>query len=54
MCFKDNSPPNSNIILHLLSFLMMEVKNVLISKEGKGFYIVESVVKLKKKKLHLV
>lgn len=24
MCFKDNSPPCSNVILHLLSFLMVE------------------------------
>lgn len=45
MCFKDNSPPNSNIILHLLSFLMVEVKSVLVSKEGKGSYPVESVEK---------
>lgn len=48
MCFKDNSPPSSNIVLHLLSFLMVEVKNVLISKEGKGSYPVESDVKLQK------
>lgn len=47
MCFKDNSPPDSNIILHLLSFLMVEVKSCLVSKEGKGSCPVQSVLKLK-------
>lgn len=28
LCFKDNSPPCSDIILHLLSLLMMEIETV--------------------------
>lgn len=32
MCFKDNSPPSSDVILILLSFLMVEANTVPILK----------------------
>ncbi|XP_070836494.1 E3 ubiquitin-protein ligase rnf213-alpha [Chaetodon trifascialis] len=35
MCFKDNSPPCSDIILHLLSFLMVEVEIVPILRGNR-------------------
>ncbi|KAM9346074.1 E3 ubiquitin-protein ligase rnf213-alpha-like [Symphorus nematophorus] len=35
VCFKDNSPPSSNIILHLLSFLMVEANTVPIIRSNR-------------------
>ena len=35
VCFKDNSPPCRAIILHLLSFLMVEVHSVPIIRGGE-------------------
>ncbi|XP_068605931.1 E3 ubiquitin-protein ligase rnf213-alpha [Brachionichthys hirsutus] len=34
LCFKDNSPPCSEIIVHLLSFLMVEARTVPICRTG--------------------
>ena len=36
VCFKDNAPPCSAVILHLLSFLMVDVKSVPILKHSRG------------------
>lgn len=43
VCFKDNSPPSSAVILHLLSFLMMEAKPVFIVR-GTNLLILVSFV----------
>uniref|UniRef100_W5N459 RING-type E3 ubiquitin transferase n=1 Tax=Lepisosteus oculatus TaxID=7918 RepID=W5N459_LEPOC len=38
LCFKDNSPPSDSIILHLLSFLMVDTNAVPNIKKGRRVY----------------
>ena len=44
MCFKDNTPPCPEIILHLLSFLMVEAKPLPTIKGNPGAAVTDLIL----------